>query len=187
MAGEPLTGNVYGAQQARERTRTFLDQEAAKPLRDLLAAVESAHSSFVTCLDGVSREQAAYQPAGEGEEAFSIAQVARHVAGSSLIMAERLLAIGRGETPKRSTSPGYFGDEDSESLPELKQALMQVLSSVQEAVKAIEKDEQTQFTVPHPFFGDLNSRKYLRLMGLHLLDHVHQVGKIKADARYPAA
>ena len=50
---------------------------------------------------------------------------------------------------------------------------------------AIEKDEQTQFTVPHPFFGELNSRKYLRLMGLHLLGHVHQVDKIKADAQYP--
>jgi hypothetical protein len=187
MSSEPLTGAVYGEEQARTRTRAFLQEEAAKPLRDLLAAVESAHASFVACLEGVSANQAAFQPAGEGENAFSIAQVARHVAGSGLIMAERLASIGRGETPKRATSPGYFGDVESESLPELQQVLQQLLSAIEEAVESIENEEQLQFTVPHPFFGDLNSRKYLRLLGLHLLDHVHQVAKIKADAGYPAA
>jgi hypothetical protein len=187
MTCEPLTGEVYGEEQARERTRSFLQEEAAKPLRDLLAAVESAHASFVACLEGVSANQAAFQPAGEGENAFSIGQVARHVAGSGLIMAERLEAIGGGQVPKRATSPGYFGDVESESLPELLEILHRLLAAIEKAVAAIEKDEQLQFTVPHPFFGDLNSRKYLRLLGLHLLDHVHQVAKIKADAGYPAA
>jgi hypothetical protein len=185
MANEPITGAVYGEVGARDRTRALLLAEAQKPLPELLSAVEDAHSQFVACLLGVSASQAAFEPRGEGEEAFSIAQVARHVAGSALIMGERLLSIGRGETPRRGTSPGYFGDVETESLPEIAPYLHDAIAAIRSAVIQLNGFEKLDSLTPHPMFGELNCRGYLRLIGLHFLDHVNQVGKIKADSTYP--
>jgi hypothetical protein len=187
MTSEPLTGVVYGEEPARERTRAFLLQEAARPLAEILASVVLAHTAFEASLQGVSAAQAAFHPPGVGEDAFSIAQIARHVAGSGAIMAERLRAIGLGEQPTRTTSPGNFGDLTAESLPALMEPLRAVPASLQASVAAITGRERLDSTTRHPMFGELNWRAYLRLIGLHVEDHIRQVEQIKASAGYPRA
>ncbi|HWC29014.1 MAG TPA: hypothetical protein VG845_02925 [Dehalococcoidia bacterium] len=127
MPQELITGRIYGEQPARERTCEFLLAEADRPLAELLTSVEAAHAQLAASLGGVGAVQAAFEPGGEGEDAFSIAQVARHVAGSAAIMAERLEAIGLGQEPKRGTSPGNFGDVEVETQPELEAPLHQAL------------------------------------------------------------
>jgi hypothetical protein len=186
MAPTPITGDVYGEREARQRTRDFLLREAERPISELLKSAESALAEFEGVLDGVSSAQAAFKPGGEGEEAFSIAKVARHVAGSGAIMASRLRSIGLGESPTRSISPGNFGDVDAESLPELADPLNQVRIALQDSVRDIDGHEQLEFETTHPMFGKLNSRAYLRLIGLHFEDHTRQVARIKSDPRYPA-
>ena len=182
---EPITGDIYGEERARQRTREFLLQEAARPLPDLLAKVEAALSEFEATLQAVSEDQAAFLPGGAGEDAFSVAQVARHVAGSGDIMATRLRSIGLGEQPTRATSPGNFGDVQEESLAGLAEPLRQARRAIRASVEAIDGREHLETVAAHPMFGELNCRAYLRLIGLHFQDHARQVETIKASANYP--
>lgn len=187
MTGEqtPLTGETYGEESARQRTREFLLAEAEKPLSDILHSVEAALSRFSESLDGVSETQAAFTPGGEGEEAFSIAQTARHVAGSSVIMASRLAAVAHGEEPAPGTGPGSFGDIQATSIAELIDAIEPARAALRDGENAISQ-AQLAGSVQHPAFGELTCAAYLRMIGLHIEDHVHQVAKIKSEPGYPS-
>jgi len=180
-----MTGETYGEEGARQRTRAFLLAEAEKPLSDILHSVEAALSLFRISLENVSEAQAAFAPEGEGDEAYSIAQVAQHVAGSSVIMASRLVAVAHGDEPAPGTGPGSFGNVRSTSILELIGALEPARIALREAEVAI-KGAPLAGSVQHPAFGELNCAAYLRMIGLHIEDHVHQVAKIKSQPRYPS-
>ncbi len=180
----PITGQTYGEAQARQRTRAFLLTEAEKPLSEILQSVEDALSRFTESLNGVSRAQSAFAPGGEGEEAYSIAQAARHVAGSTVIMASRLAAVAYGEEPAPATGPGSFGSVDAGSIPELLNALDPARSALREGEAAI-RGSAPDRSINHPAFGELNTAAYLRMIGLHIEDHIYQVAKIKGDSEYP--
>ena len=144
-------------------------------------------AQFAECLRGVDEEQAEFAPRGEGENAYSMAQVARHVAGSVTVMASRLRAVGMGEEPAPLTGPGSFGGVEAGSMPELIAALQPALSALRDSVKAIADPARLDSTISHPTFGELDCRAYLRLIGLHIKDHVHQVAKTKTDPEYPSS
>ena len=181
----PITGETYGEEQARGPTREFLLAEAKKPTQEILASVEAALTRFEESLRGVSEPQAAFAPEGEGEAAFSIAQTARHVSSSAQLMASRLVSISRGEEPTRGTGPGRFEDVPEGTVRELIAALEPAREALRQGEAAIR--DSSDGTVAHPAWGELSCAGYLRMIGLHIEDHVHQVAKIKAEPGYPIA
>src|SRR5690348_7229541 len=91
----PITGETWGDEI--DSVRVFLQKEAEQPFSALLPKTEEAHRRLTAALAGVSEAQAAFRPStGEGEDAWGIAEVLRHLVSVELMMAERLRALGSG-------------------------------------------------------------------------------------------
>jgi hypothetical protein len=181
----PITGENWGDEV--ERARAYILGEAEKPFGVLLPATADARRALLAALDSVSEEQAGFTPAtGEGEDAWGIAEVLRHIASIETIMADRILQLGGGEqvavTP---TYPGYMETVSTRSLPELTEALVASYGRLEAAVAEVDGHERLDTLEPHRRFGELNCRGWLVMHRLHLEDHTRQIGKIKALPGYP--
>ncbi|MBV9547467.1 MAG: DinB family protein, partial [Chloroflexi bacterium] len=102
-----ITGETWG--DVIEPVREYLLNESKQPLAALRPKLEAAHRGLLESLEGVSNEQAQVRPAeGEGEDAWGIAEVLRHVASAQALMAERVRLLGSGESTEslRPSQPG---------------------------------------------------------------------------------
>jgi hypothetical protein len=119
-----ITGETWGGNV--EAVRAYLLREAQQAFTDLRQNLDAARTELCASIDSVSDVQAQYTPAsGEGEDAWGIAEVLRHIATIEPIMARRVRLLGNGESteelPRRQ--PGYLADVDSRKISELRQML----------------------------------------------------------------
>jgi hypothetical protein len=181
----PITGETWGDEV--ERARAFILNEAESPFGVLMPATALARGALLAALNGVTEEQAAFTPdTGEGEDAWGIAEVLRHIASIETVMAVRIRLLGHGEpvlvTP---TYPGYMEDVSTRSLPELISAMAVSYERLETAVADVDGHERLDTEDRHRRFGELNCRGWLVMHRLHIEDHTRQIGKIKALPGYP--
>jgi DinB family protein len=184
----PITGEVWG--QDIDGPRAYMLREAEQPLAALAAKMATAHAGFIAALGGVSDAQARFAPAsGEGEDAWGIAEVVRHVASIEPIMAERVRLLGMGEPVEslRRTHPGYLEDVETRELSKLRAALDESHAAMLAALAAIDGHERLDTLAPHRRFGELNCHGWVVLHTVHLQDHARQIDKIKRMPGYPQA
>jgi hypothetical protein len=182
-----ITGETWGDNV--ESVRAYLLAQAEQPLGSLRASLEATRQEFRAALDGVSEAQAQFIPGtGEGEEAWGIAEVLRHVASIEPIMAERVRLLGNGE-PTESltrTHPGYLEAVDSRRLADLRALLDHSYAQLLSAIDAIEGHERLDTQTAHRRFGPLNCRGWVALHTLHLQDHTRQITRLQGQPGYPA-
>jgi DinB superfamily len=173
-----------------ESVRSFLLREAEQPLGALRSKLDAVRQEFCAALDGVSDAQAQFTPAsGEGEAAWGIAEVVRHIASIEPIMAERLRLLGTGRSADgiTRTYPGYMLGVDTRRIADLRTLLDRTYADLVGAIAAIDGSEHLDTLAAHRRFGDLNCRGWVALHTLHLQDHARQIGRIKHLEGYPAA
>jgi hypothetical protein len=183
-----VTGAVWGEEV--DPVRAYLLREADEPFAALRPKLDAARSEFNAALEGVTDQQAQFRPTtGEGEDAWGIAEVLRHVATIEPIMADRVRLLGTGESLDALPRgvPGYMADVDTRQLTELQQTLGRSYASLLEAIAAIDGHERLDTLAEHRRFGELNCHGWVALHTLHLRDHAQQIGKIKAMPGYPTA
>ncbi len=175
------------ADDVRERVRSYLiGQGEQKTFSQLREVVDAARADFLAELEGVSEAQAAYQPreGGEGEGAWGIAQVVRHLIQSEEGVARRVRTLalgGAAETPQ----PGRLAGHEDADLPSLIEALKGSRQALLQAVADVEGSERLDTTSAHPFFGELNCRSWFLFQRVHDGDHMRQVQKTKSESAYP--
>lgn len=188
MTTTPITGETWG--DNIETVRAYLLTEAAQPLSVLRPKLDAAHGELRGALDGVSDAQAQFTPAvGEGEDAWGIAEVLRHITSIEPIMAERVRRLGSGQSAEgiTRTHSGYMLSVETRRMAELVPTLDRTYAELVEAIGAIEGQERLDTLDTHRRFGELNCRGWVALHTLHLQDHARQVGKLKQLAGYPPA
>ena len=76
-----------------------------------------------------------------------------------------------------------------ETLPldVLREKLSEFFEETLRLIGALRGSENLGKTFPHPVFGPLNMKQWLAFHGLHALDHIHQIERIKNDGAYPKA
>jgi hypothetical protein len=176
----PITGETWGDEV--DKVREVLLQEAEQPFAALRPKLDAARRELLAAIEGVSEEQAQLRPAaGEGEDAWGIAEVLRHFASIETIMAGRIQALGSGEATDSITPtyPGYMEAIETRRLPELRAALDASYAALLAAIDAIEGHERLDTVAAHRRFGELNCRSWIAMHTLHLQDHTRQIGKIK--------
>jgi hypothetical protein len=168
-----------------ERVRSYLVSQAEKKTFDeLRPAVEEARAALLRQLEGVSEAQARFKPRGQGEDAWSIAEVLRHCIQGEEAVALRIRALGLGD-PARPGASGRLVGRANASLAELIRDLKAANFALDHAVGSIAGKERLEPTAPHPFFGELNCRGWFLFQRVHDLDHARQIEKIKADPDFP--
>jgi hypothetical protein len=181
----PITGETWGDEI--DGVRAFILDEATQPFSALMPRLVEARQTLLAALVDVDETQAQFRPdTGEGEDAWGIAEVLRHIASIEAIMAHRIRLLGRGEpVDVTATYPGYMEDVSTRSLPELLDALAESYALLEAAVSDIDGHERLDTLEPHRRFGELNCRGWLVMHRLHIEDHARQVGKIKAMPGFP--
>lgn len=179
-----ITGEKFGAE--RDAPRAHLLAEAQKPFSDLEADLAAAHENLRKVLEDVTDPQSRFQPAsGEGEDAWGIAQILRHLGGSEGRFAKRVLNLGRGD--EMGAPAPQPGDDDPRSLADLKAGIEESYQALLGAANAVAGSENLERTWNHPMFGELNCRAVFALQALHTNDHARQIARLKAMPDFPKA
>jgi hypothetical protein len=179
-----ITGEKFGAE--RDAPRAHLLAEAEKPFSDLQADLAAAHENLRNVLEDVTDPQSRFQPkSGEGEDAWGIAQILRHLGGSEGRFAKRVLNLGRGD--EMGAPAPQPGDDDPRSLTDLKAGVEESYQALLGAANAVAGSEDLERTWNHPMFGELNCRGVFALQALHTNDHARQIARLKAMPDFPRA
>jgi hypothetical protein len=183
-----ITGETWG--ENVESVRAYLLAQAEQPLPSLRATLEATRQEFRAAVDGVGETQAQFTPGtGEGEDAWGIAEVLRHIASIEPIMADRVRRLGQGEPTDSltQTHPGYLKAVDSRRLADLRPLLDHSYAQLLSAIDAIDGHERLDTQTPHRRFGPLNCRGWVALHTLHVQDHTRQITRLKQAPGYPGS
>jgi hypothetical protein len=185
MMQTPITGETWGDEI--DSVRAHLLRVSEQPFVALRPPLEAAHNGLLAALEGVSEQQAEFTPAvGEGEDAWGIAEVLRHIASVEVIMADRVRQLGSGQPLHlQATYPGFMESVETRRLPELIDIVGRSYGTLLGAVSEVEGHERLDTNDTHRRFGELNCRGWVAMHTLHLQDHTRQIGKIKAMGGYP--
>ena len=180
-----ITGETWG--EAVEPALEYLLREAEQPFAVLRPKLESARASFRAALDGVSDAQAQFTPAsGEGEAAWGIGAIARHIASVEPRFGERVWLLGTGQSADSPPRPTSSAAPDLQPIVNLRQDLEQSFAEFLDRVATIDGRERLDTVSAHRRFGPLNCRGWVVLHTLHLQDHARQIDKIKRLDGYPS-
>lgn len=175
------------ADAERDRIRARLLAEAAtSDWLDLWPRVTGARAALLEALDGVTADQATWRPpTGEGEAAWSIVEVARHVRAYSRNVLTIIEATARGETVPKDP-PGTLATLDTEeSLREVRRAIVEESVRIATVHQRVPATPDLSTTVPHAFFGPLNCRGWYAFLRFHDIDHTRQVERLKQMPGFP--
>ncbi len=169
--------------------RAQLLSQAEKPFSELLPPLREAHAAAMRVLEGVSEAQARFKPvqsSTDGEGAWCIAEVLRHLIQSEEGNADRIPRLARGE---RGESPvaGRLGGHETTPLAGLVAALSAADNRLAEVAQGFNGQEVLDTTATHPLFGELNCRAWIALYTTHLRSHSRQIAEVKAAPGYPAS
>lgn len=183
----PITGETWGDEV--ESVRTYLLAESEQSFAELRPRVVAEREVLRTLCADTTAEQVAFRPdTGEGEDAWGIAEVLRHVASVEVIFAERIRQLGLGQpVDVTKTYPGFMESHETRDREELLAAFEASGRVMLEAIDAVAGSEILDSFDTHRLFGELNCRGWFRLHGLHMSDHARQVTRLKAQPGYPGA
>jgi len=115
----------------------------------------------------------------------SVKEVLDHLIYSTAkAVIEPVRDLGAGETPKPFT-PDNSGGCATQPIQELRQQMGRLLEQTVALVGSLREGETARATWQHPSLGPLNLKELIALHRLHIMDHVQQIEKIKADPGYP--
>ena len=137
-----------------------------------------ARSDLIAAAIGLTDAQAAWTPAaGEGEEAWSAAQVMRHLITATPNVAAIIEATARGGgAPKDPPGAIKAGDAPAAELCSRLVAVSEELLSVG---RRLPDRPDAEATVPHAFFGELPSRAWVLFQAFHDRMHADQINALR--------
>lgn len=161
--------------EERERLRAWIQAEArGGDWWSLWPAFARTRGTLLERLSVFSEEQAGRRPAGgEGEGAWSAAEVARHVLAYSRNVGAIIEATATGRTEPKDP-PGTLLEAPGTSFAEAVTALTRESVRLASLMERLPATPDLATTVPHAFFGPLNCREWFVFLRLHDSDHLRQ-------------
>ncbi|MGI8927166.1 MAG: DinB family protein [Tepidiformaceae bacterium] len=151
----------------QQRIRGYLQQQAQKPIEDLIARVEEGVAELEAAARAVEPEALDATVAGE---TWTPMDCIRHSTGSNIHGARQILyAAHTGELPADPTPTPGGGRE--EALAAQREAMDSLYAHVRDA----NPEAYLELKWEHPFFGDLNWREWLIFLRIHSKDHARQL------------
>ena len=143
-------------------------------------------SQLLQLLDGVTPEQAAWRPGvGEGEEAWSIVEIAQHV----LQWTENIIQVNHAFLEDREATKlpsGYLDPDPDAVLEQVREELVESSHELGETLLYVANRADPRNTVEHSRFGPLNARQWFVLGRIHDTDHIRQIEGLKQAEGFPA-
>ncbi len=184
-----------------DRASDYLRDQGAKSFEELEALMGQSADGWEACLREISEGQAGFQPepsehvrtpvSGEGPK-WCVKEVIGHYLVTERSLNNAVAGLAGVEPPP---DPGPAVSEmgaqstEYEALPlaALTEKLSAFFAETVTLIGALRSSEKLGTTFPHPVFGPLNMKEWLAFHGLHAMDHIRQIERIKTDAAYPKA
>ncbi len=164
-----------------EQALTYVRHQASKSLAALRVLAERT-ADCGRCLEGISEKQARFKPGSE----WSVKEVLDHLiyaTARAVIEPIRDLGTGKPLGPSHRTAPVVGRCSRSKSC----ERRWVVLAETVALVGSLPEGDMPGGTWEHPSLGPLNLKELIALHRLHVMDHVQQIEKIKAEPGYPRA
>ena len=166
----------------------YMRHQAAKGLPALGELMDRTGGEWVTCLDGMSEEQANFGQEGE----WSSKAVLGHILSVSRRINRQIEDIAAGKNPDEPfTDPALTIEEQraykEKTIGELRGEARAMMEESKAVAKSLDEGAaylDTKFR--HPMFGTMNVPEWIAFQRVHSLDHMQQIEKNKADAAYPS-
>lgn len=153
---------------------------------ELWPKVVSARAAFAAELSGVSNEQADWRPpSGDGEAAWSINEVARHVLTYTANVDAIVIATSAGATVTKDPA-GAVRVGGQETVADLLAELVAASSNFANLPQRITQPANLETTVDHAAFGPLNSPMWFLFPSIHDGDHTRHVQALKEITGFPS-
>ena len=178
----------------REAVRAqLLEDAAALSWPQIWQRLASARAELIGATLDVSEAQAVWRPplaggaegADEGEEAWCVAEILRHLITATPNVAAIIEATAQGRT-ERKGPPGEIAAAEA-GIEELRGQLVAVSEGLLSVGLRIPSRANDEVVVEHAFFGPLPSRAWALFQPIHDGMHTGQIRALKAGAGYPAA
>ncbi len=171
--------------QQDERTQqalAYIRHQASKSLPDLRVLVERTAADCGRCLEDISETQAGFKPGDE----WSVKEVLDHLIYATALATERIRDLAAGAAPRPFTADSNAG-RSAQPIQELRQEMARRLEETAVLVRSLPEGNLPAGTWEHPDVGLLNLKELIAFHRLHVMDHVQQIEKIKADPGYPTS
>ena len=150
-----------------------------------------ARFGLIDALQDVTQGQADWSPRpidADDESSWSIAEIMRHVITASPNVTDIIAATANGRTvekgpPGQIVQPSADVDELRAKVTGVSERLLNVANAFPAGPDAI----NTEVTVKHAFFGELNARAWPLFQAYHDGDHTKQILALKAHPHFPQA
>lgn len=169
----------------------FLHDAQTLAWDEIWLRMAQARFALIDSLQDVSQPQADWSPQPidpDDESSWSIAEIMRHVVTASPNVTDIIAATANGRTvdkgpPGQIVQPPADVDELRAKVTSVSERLLNVANAFPAGPDAI----NTEVTVKHAFFGDLNARAWPLFQAFHDGDHTAQILALKAHPNYPEA
>ena len=146
---------------------------------DLWPRVTSARAELLRALEGVTEETAARRPGeGEGEAAWSVAEVVRHTLMYTRNVRTIIEETARGR-PALKDARGLLLDGGGATFADLRRQLIAESVSLAALPELLPEPPDVSVTVGHAVLGPLNCRAWYLFLTLHDSDHTRQVRALR--------
>ena len=174
--------------QERDRLRERIRAEArAGDWWSLWPAFVRSRATLLERLAVFAGAEAAWRPgAGEGESAWSAAEVARHVLAYSRNVGAIIEATAAGRTEPKDP-PGTLIEPTAMPFDETVRAVTRASVTLASLPERLPAAPNLETTVPHAFFGPLNCREWYVFLWLHDTDHAAQLERLRELPGFPRA
>ena len=166
-------------QQTRlARGKEIIARYAAGEIDNLTAVLSDLEREFRDEVLGLSREQSQFSP---GDDQWSIDEVCRHMANAMGGTARLSLVLAAGHVPELAgrIKMGLM-DDDPGDFGVVTQNVHQAFRAMAQATERQREECDLECVVPHPWFGDQNSRGWVAFNLVHMMVHVNQIHAVVA-------
>lgn len=176
------------AQNPFAEVMAYMQHQASKGLPSLATLMAKTGQEWVTCLDGMSEEQAGFGQPGE----WSSKAVLGHILSVSRRVNQQITEIAAGKNPGEPfTDPGPTQAEQAmyreKTIAELRGEATAMMTEAKAVAESLTEDAGLETKFRHPMFGPLNVPEWLAFQRVHSIDHMRQIDKNKADPAYPSS
>ena len=168
----------------------LLEEAAALSWPQIWQRLAAARAELIGATLDVTEAQAVWRPPhdeseGEDEEAWSVAEILRHLITATPNVAAIIEATAHGRT-ERKGPPGEIAAAEA-GIEELRAQLVAASERLLSVGLRIPARPNDEVTVEHAFFGPLPCRAWALFQALHDGMHTAQIRALTAGAGYSAA
>ena len=170
-----------------------------RSIADIYTGNEKIRTRLRDAVSRLSEAQASALPEGEK---WTVAQIVEHIAmvdeatakicarllkraqeagkisDGMVNISENFLQKGLEIATMKVEAPSFVQPSGKQSIQESLEKLGRTSEQVAELRPLFETVHSTEFTFPHPFFGEITAHEWLSLKGGHELRHLKQIEKV---------